>query len=204
MRDIQFRQSGRILSQSLVLTRINYFVGGTVNIAPGAPSLIHSITPAEVGSRRSGQTRCASCRSERERSVPRGIRRRYAHRRISARPRQFGRCDGSGGRNCRTKRPVVLFEMSCWTYRRHRESLLLSASPRRAQPVTTWSTVWNYAAANCGRKHGPIESVVARQLGHGRQALLRRQAASSTNLTLETMVAASQRWSPSARLKGRP
>jgi len=44
--------------------------------APAAPALIDSITPAELESIRSGQTRCASCRSERGRSEPRGTRRR--------------------------------------------------------------------------------------------------------------------------------
>jgi hypothetical protein len=104
--------------RDFVLARINYFGGGAVQIAPGAPSLIHSVTPAELESIRSGQTRCASCRFERGRSVPRGIRRRYARGRILVRPPQLGRGAGLGARNGRTRQRVVLFERtkSCWTW----------------------------------------------------------------------------------------
>ena len=57
--------------------------------------------------------------------MPRGIRRRYVRGRISVRLRQFGRGDGLGARNCRTRQRVVLFEMSFLTYGRLREQLLL-------------------------------------------------------------------------------
>jgi hypothetical protein len=115
---------------NFVLARINYFAGGAVQIAPGAPSLIHSVTPAELGSRRCGQTRCASCRSERGRSVPRGIRRRYARGRISVRRPQFGRDAGLGARNCRTTQRAVLFEMtkSCWTWEERTQQVRWSSN----------------------------------------------------------------------------
>lgn len=143
----------------LVLARVNYFAGRAVQIAPGTPSLIYSVTPAELGSRRCGQTRCASCRSERGRSVPRGIRRQYARGRTSVRLPQFGRGAGLDARNGRTRQRVVLFEMrkSCWTWEKRTQQVRWSSNGQTAALCDAVDT--NFA----GHGSYPQPSITLRQ-----------------------------------------
>jgi hypothetical protein len=205
-----FRKLAAGIDQVLQPSALIYFAGGAGEIAPGAPSLIHSVTPAELESRRSGQTRCASCRSERERSLLRDIRRRHAHGRISARQPQFGRGDGSDTRNYRRGQPADLFEMSCWTYRQTSEKICCCRRPGASAPVTTCTNVRDYAGANWVRTRGQMmketQGCVNQATGHqpaGNKRCAMR-AASLPDLNLETVVPSSQPppRSPSARLDG--